>query len=131
MDFGTQICVWKFLYAELCLEGRCLGHNFQRHQMNKSDFQFFYFFFRFVKNLSSGREGWIPANNLLMLIGNSKSVQSLSSSGRLCILNKMIVSLKIRFLLSKKVMKNNHYIIFSCGFFLPFFSQNQALPPAI
>uniref|UniRef100_A0A8C3RJC3 MCF.2 cell line derived transforming sequence like n=1 Tax=Cyanoderma ruficeps TaxID=181631 RepID=A0A8C3RJC3_9PASS len=34
----------------------------------------------FVKNLSSGREGWIPANNLLMLIGNSKSVQSLSSS---------------------------------------------------
>nr|XP_021401287.1 guanine nucleotide exchange factor DBS isoform X1 [Lonchura striata domestica] len=34
----------------------------------------------FVKNLSSGREGWIPANNLLMLIGNSKSAQSLSSS---------------------------------------------------
>ncbi|XP_066032838.1 guanine nucleotide exchange factor DBS isoform X1 [Chamaea fasciata] len=34
----------------------------------------------FVKNLSSSREGWIPANNLLMLIGNSKSVQSLSSS---------------------------------------------------
>ncbi|KAM4904685.1 guanine nucleotide exchange factor DBS isoform 3-T3 [Sylvia borin] len=34
----------------------------------------------FVKNLSSGREGWIPANNLLTLIGNSKSVQSLSSS---------------------------------------------------
>ncbi|XP_041273982.1 guanine nucleotide exchange factor DBS isoform X2 [Onychostruthus taczanowskii] len=40
----------------------------------------------FVKNLSSGREGWIPANNLLMLIGNSKSAQSLSSSGRQCIL---------------------------------------------
>ncbi|KAM6099260.1 guanine nucleotide exchange factor DBS isoform 5-T7 [Theristicus caerulescens] len=34
----------------------------------------------YVKNLSSGREGWIPANNLLMLIGNSKSAQSLSSS---------------------------------------------------
>ncbi|XP_064263921.1 guanine nucleotide exchange factor DBS isoform X9 [Passer domesticus] len=34
----------------------------------------------FVKNLSSGREDWIPANNLLMLIGNSKSAQSLSSS---------------------------------------------------
>ncbi|XP_072709666.1 guanine nucleotide exchange factor DBS isoform X4 [Ciconia boyciana] len=33
-----------------------------------------------VKNLSTGREGWIPANNLLMLIGNSKSAQSLSSS---------------------------------------------------
>uniref|UniRef100_A0A8B9QEV6 MCF.2 cell line derived transforming sequence like n=1 Tax=Apteryx owenii TaxID=8824 RepID=A0A8B9QEV6_APTOW len=32
----------------------------------------------YVKNLSTGREGWIPANNLLMLIGNSKSVQSLS-----------------------------------------------------
>uniref|UniRef100_A0A8C3JMM8 MCF.2 cell line derived transforming sequence like n=1 Tax=Calidris pygmaea TaxID=425635 RepID=A0A8C3JMM8_9CHAR len=30
----------------------------------------------------TGREGWIPANNLLMLIGNSKSAQSLSSSGR-------------------------------------------------
>ncbi|KAM6290661.1 guanine nucleotide exchange factor DBS isoform 1-T1 [Porphyrio hochstetteri] len=34
----------------------------------------------YVKNLSAGREGWIPANNLLMLIGNSKSAQSLSSS---------------------------------------------------
>ncbi|XP_039570317.1 guanine nucleotide exchange factor DBS isoform X2 [Passer montanus] len=34
----------------------------------------------FVKNLSSGREDWIPANNLLMFIGNSKSAQSLSSS---------------------------------------------------
>lgn len=52
-------------------------------------------FFRFVKNLSSGKEGWIPANNLLMLIGNSNSAQSLSSSGRLCILSEMIVSLKI------------------------------------
>uniref|UniRef100_A0A8B9R020 MCF.2 cell line derived transforming sequence like n=1 Tax=Anas platyrhynchos TaxID=8839 RepID=A0A8B9R020_ANAPL len=28
----------------------------------------------------TGREGWIPASNLLMLIGNSKSAQSLSSS---------------------------------------------------
>ncbi|KAM4682250.1 guanine nucleotide exchange factor DBS isoform 6-T6 [Amazona ochrocephala] len=34
----------------------------------------------YVKNLSTGREGWIPANNLLTLIGNSKSAQSLSSS---------------------------------------------------
>ncbi|XP_019380517.1 PREDICTED: guanine nucleotide exchange factor DBS isoform X5 [Gavialis gangeticus] len=34
----------------------------------------------YVKNLTSGREGWVPANNLLMLIGNSKSAQSLSSS---------------------------------------------------
>ncbi|XP_054237029.1 guanine nucleotide exchange factor DBS isoform X6 [Indicator indicator] len=34
----------------------------------------------YIKNLSTGREGWIPANNLLMLIGNSKSAQSLSSS---------------------------------------------------
>uniref|UniRef100_A0A674H9M3 MCF.2 cell line derived transforming sequence like n=1 Tax=Taeniopygia guttata TaxID=59729 RepID=A0A674H9M3_TAEGU len=34
----------------------------------------------FVKNLSSGKEGWIPASNLLMLIGNSNSAQSLSSS---------------------------------------------------
>eukprot|EP00076_Gallus_gallus_P014525 XP_015133330.1 guanine nucleotide exchange factor DBS isoform X2 [Gallus gallus] len=34
----------------------------------------------YVKNLTTGREGWIPANNLLMLIGNSKSAQSLSSS---------------------------------------------------
>ncbi|OXB63953.1 hypothetical protein ASZ78_006824 [Callipepla squamata] len=34
----------------------------------------------YVKNLSTGREGWIPANNVLMLIGNSKSAQSLSSS---------------------------------------------------
>ncbi|XP_057246424.1 guanine nucleotide exchange factor DBS isoform X6 [Malurus melanocephalus] len=34
----------------------------------------------FVKNLSTGREGWIPASNLLTLIGNSKSAQSLSSS---------------------------------------------------
>ncbi|XP_051473523.1 guanine nucleotide exchange factor DBS isoform X4 [Apus apus] len=34
----------------------------------------------YVKNLSTGREGWIPANNLLILIGNSKSAQSLSSS---------------------------------------------------
>uniref|UniRef100_A0A8C2TYK7 MCF.2 cell line derived transforming sequence like n=1 Tax=Coturnix japonica TaxID=93934 RepID=A0A8C2TYK7_COTJA len=41
----------------------------------------------YVKNLTSGREGWIPANNLLMLIGNSKSAQSLSSSGRLLTIN--------------------------------------------
>nr|XP_042717352.1 guanine nucleotide exchange factor DBS isoform X4 [Chrysemys picta bellii] len=34
----------------------------------------------YVKNLSTGKEGLVPANNLLMLIGNSKSAQSLSSS---------------------------------------------------
>uniref|UniRef100_A0A8B9R2L3 MCF.2 cell line derived transforming sequence like n=1 Tax=Anas platyrhynchos TaxID=8839 RepID=A0A8B9R2L3_ANAPL len=43
----------------------------------------------------TGREGWIPASNLLMLIGNSKSAQSLSSSGRLFIINAMLVYLKI------------------------------------
>uniref|UniRef100_A0A8C5TFJ9 MCF.2 cell line derived transforming sequence like n=1 Tax=Malurus cyaneus samueli TaxID=2593467 RepID=A0A8C5TFJ9_9PASS len=43
----------------------------------------------------TGREGWIPASNLLTLIGNSKSAQSLSSSGKLFILNVMIVSLNI------------------------------------
>ncbi|XP_067419769.1 guanine nucleotide exchange factor DBS isoform X3 [Emydura macquarii macquarii] len=34
----------------------------------------------YVKNLSTGKEGSVPANNLLMIIGNSKSAQSLSSS---------------------------------------------------
>ncbi|TFK09371.1 nucleobindin-2 [Platysternon megacephalum] len=34
----------------------------------------------YVKNLSTGKEGLVPANNLLLLIGNSKSAQSLSSS---------------------------------------------------
>uniref|UniRef100_A0A7M4FEB2 MCF.2 cell line derived transforming sequence like n=1 Tax=Crocodylus porosus TaxID=8502 RepID=A0A7M4FEB2_CROPO len=41
----------------------------------------------YVKNLTSGREGWVPANNLLMLIGNSKSAQSLSSSGKASVVN--------------------------------------------
>uniref|UniRef100_A0A5F8HBY1 MCF.2 cell line derived transforming sequence like n=1 Tax=Monodelphis domestica TaxID=13616 RepID=A0A5F8HBY1_MONDO len=34
----------------------------------------------FVKNLTTSKEGWVPASNLLALIGNSKSAQSLSSS---------------------------------------------------
>lgn len=36
---------------------------------------------RFVKNLRSSKEGWVPAANLLNLISESKSSQSLSSSG--------------------------------------------------
>uniref|UniRef100_A0A7N8X9I5 Mcf.2 cell line derived transforming sequence-like a n=1 Tax=Mastacembelus armatus TaxID=205130 RepID=A0A7N8X9I5_9TELE len=35
----------------------------------------------FVKNLRSSKEGWVPAANLLSLISESKSTQSLSSSG--------------------------------------------------
>ncbi|XP_066562290.1 guanine nucleotide exchange factor DBS isoform X3 [Amia ocellicauda] len=34
----------------------------------------------FVRNLSTSKEGWVPAANLLTLIGDSKSSQSLSSS---------------------------------------------------
>ncbi|XP_026102581.1 guanine nucleotide exchange factor DBS-like isoform X3 [Carassius auratus] len=34
----------------------------------------------FVRNLRSNKEGWVPAANLLTLIGESKSSQSLSSS---------------------------------------------------
>ncbi|XP_044526457.1 guanine nucleotide exchange factor DBS isoform X4 [Gracilinanus agilis] len=34
----------------------------------------------FVKNLTTSKEGWVPASNLLALIGNSKSALSLSSS---------------------------------------------------
>uniref|UniRef100_A0A672G2A4 Mcf.2 cell line derived transforming sequence-like a n=1 Tax=Salarias fasciatus TaxID=181472 RepID=A0A672G2A4_SALFA len=37
----------------------------------------------FVKNLRSGKEGWVAAANLLSLISESKSSQSLSSSGEL------------------------------------------------
>uniref|UniRef100_A0A3B3VFZ6 MCF.2 cell line derived transforming sequence like n=1 Tax=Poecilia latipinna TaxID=48699 RepID=A0A3B3VFZ6_9TELE len=36
---------------------------------------------QFVKNLRSGKEGWVAAANLLSLISESKSSQSLSSSG--------------------------------------------------
>ena len=36
---------------------------------------------RFVRNLRSSKEGWVPAANLLSLISESKSSQSLSSSG--------------------------------------------------
>uniref|UniRef100_A0A672PKM8 Guanine nucleotide exchange factor DBS-like n=1 Tax=Sinocyclocheilus grahami TaxID=75366 RepID=A0A672PKM8_SINGR len=35
----------------------------------------------FVRNLRTNKEGWVPAANLLTLIGESKSSQSLSSSG--------------------------------------------------
>lgn len=34
----------------------------------------------FVRNLSSSKEGWIAAANLITLIGKSKSCQSLTSS---------------------------------------------------
>ncbi|KAJ6667382.1 hypothetical protein lerEdw1_016503 [Lerista edwardsae] len=34
----------------------------------------------YIKNLSTSKEGWIPVNSLLMLLGNSKSAVSLSSS---------------------------------------------------
>ncbi|XP_048090533.1 guanine nucleotide exchange factor DBS isoform X15 [Alosa alosa] len=34
----------------------------------------------FVKNLKTNKEGWVPAANLLTLIGESKSTQSLTSS---------------------------------------------------
>uniref|UniRef100_A0A8C0G3R5 MCF.2 cell line derived transforming sequence like n=1 Tax=Chelonoidis abingdonii TaxID=106734 RepID=A0A8C0G3R5_CHEAB len=47
----------------------------------------------YVKNLSTGKEGLVPANNLLMLIGNSKSAQSLSSSGKRLIVNVAMISL--------------------------------------
>uniref|UniRef100_A0A8C3DZ34 MCF.2 cell line derived transforming sequence like n=1 Tax=Corvus moneduloides TaxID=1196302 RepID=A0A8C3DZ34_CORMO len=67
----------------------------------------------------SGREGWIPASNLLMLIGNSKSAQSLSSSGRLFILTEIIVSLKIPFI-KESNEKQPLYNIFLWGFFPPF-----------
>uniref|UniRef100_H3A2Q7 MCF.2 cell line derived transforming sequence like n=1 Tax=Latimeria chalumnae TaxID=7897 RepID=H3A2Q7_LATCH len=36
----------------------------------------------YVKNLNSSNEGWVPASILHTLIGNSKSSQSLSSSGK-------------------------------------------------
>uniref|UniRef100_A0A4W3IKX3 Guanine nucleotide exchange factor DBS n=1 Tax=Callorhinchus milii TaxID=7868 RepID=A0A4W3IKX3_CALMI len=35
----------------------------------------------FVKNLNTNKEGWVPAANLQTLIGDSKSFQSISSSG--------------------------------------------------
>ncbi|XP_054829427.1 guanine nucleotide exchange factor DBS isoform X2 [Eublepharis macularius] len=34
----------------------------------------------YIKNLSTSKEGWFPVNSLLMLLGNSKSAVSLSSS---------------------------------------------------
>uniref|UniRef100_A0A8B9KL69 Mcf.2 cell line derived transforming sequence-like a n=1 Tax=Astyanax mexicanus TaxID=7994 RepID=A0A8B9KL69_ASTMX len=36
----------------------------------------------FVRNLKNSKEGWLPAANLLTLIGESKSSQSLTSSGK-------------------------------------------------
>ncbi|EMP31936.1 Guanine nucleotide exchange factor DBS [Chelonia mydas] len=49
----------------------------------------------YVKNLSTGKEGLVPANNLLMLIGNSKSAQSLSSSGKRVTVNVAMAVLTI------------------------------------
>nr|XP_033803934.1 guanine nucleotide exchange factor DBS isoform X4 [Geotrypetes seraphini] len=34
----------------------------------------------YVRNLSTGKEAWVPSSNLLSILGNSKSVHSLSSS---------------------------------------------------
>ncbi|XP_048349052.1 guanine nucleotide exchange factor DBS isoform X6 [Sphaerodactylus townsendi] len=34
----------------------------------------------YIKNLSTSKEGWFPVNSLLMILGNSKSAVSLSSS---------------------------------------------------
>ena len=39
-------------------------------------------FCRFVKNLKTKQEGWVAAVNILTLIGESKSCQSLTSSGK-------------------------------------------------
>lgn len=126
-------------YADLCLEIFIRRTVFRRQmfraKLSKASNEaiwlliFLYFFFRFVKNLSSGREGWIPASNLLMLIGNSKSAQSLSSSGRLFILNEIIVSLKIPYI-KESNEKQPLYNIFLWFFFFSL-SQNQALPPAL
>lgn len=66
-----------------------------------------------------------------MLIGNSKSAQSLSSSGRLFILDEMIVSLKIP-IIKVSCEKQPPYHIFLWFFcILLSFSQNRALPPAL
>ena len=40
---------------------------------------------RFVRNLRSSKEGWVAAANLLTFISESKSSQSLSSSGTVCV----------------------------------------------
>ncbi|XP_053162908.1 guanine nucleotide exchange factor DBS isoform X4 [Hemicordylus capensis] len=37
----------------------------------------------YIKNLSTNKEGWVPVNSLLMLVGNSKSAASLSSTGKM------------------------------------------------
>lgn len=87
--------------------------------MKQPYFLFFHIFFRYVKNLSTGREGWIPANNLLTLIGNSKSAQSLSSSGRLFILNEMIASLKIP-IIKESCEEQPYNILLVFSFLFPF-----------
>lgn len=78
-------------------------------------FDFCFCFYRYVKNLTTGREGWIPANNLLMLIGNSKSAQSLSSSGRLLTINGCLSEDSCY---GRKLWKNNH-ISFDFSLFFP------------
>lgn len=80
--------------------------------------------YRYVKNLTTGREGWIPANNLLMLIGNSKSAQSLSSSGRLLAINGGLTEDSCY---GRKLWKNDNHISFDFSLL----SQNQALLPAL
>lgn len=56
-----------------------------------------FLFCRFVKNLRTQKEGWVAAANLLSLISESKSSQSLSSSGTerrtLQTLSKMTLSI--------------------------------------
>uniref|UniRef100_A0A670J7S7 MCF.2 cell line derived transforming sequence like n=1 Tax=Podarcis muralis TaxID=64176 RepID=A0A670J7S7_PODMU len=43
----------------------------------------------YVKNLTTSKEGWVPVNSLLVLLGNSKSAISLSSSGMIFIVNAL------------------------------------------
>ncbi|KPP78778.1 guanine nucleotide exchange factor DBS-like [Scleropages formosus] len=50
----------------------------------------------FVRNLKTSKEGWVPASNLLSLIGESKSSQSLSSSGNTSDLWRHAVSLSFQ-----------------------------------
>lgn len=64
-----------------------------------------------MKNLSTGKEGLVPANNLLMLIGNSKSAQSLSSSGKRVTVNVAMVSLA-KHLYSKHFERTNDIACF-------------------
>uniref|UniRef100_A0A8D2Q3Q1 MCF.2 cell line derived transforming sequence like n=1 Tax=Varanus komodoensis TaxID=61221 RepID=A0A8D2Q3Q1_VARKO len=44
----------------------------------------------YIRNLSTNKEGWVPVNSLLTLLGNSKSALSLSSSGKIFIVNASV-----------------------------------------